>query len=174
MEKSCMDKKMFLELVFPIKQKVFRLAKRLLTSTEEAEDATQEVLLKMWNKRQEFQKYNNIEAVMMTITKNHCLDRLKSKQASNVQLTHNNYLNYEANLDKQTEDKDDLKWVEKIINRLPETQKIIIQLREIEELEFGQIAEILQITEINVRVTLSRARKTIRKEMIKIRSYGTA
>jgi len=161
-------------LVIPIEQKVFRLAKRLLTSTEEAEDATQEVLLKMWNKIQELHKYKSIEAMMMTITKNYCLDRLKSKQASNIQLVHNNYLNNDASLDKQTEDKDNLEWVEKIINRLPETQKLVVQLREIEELEFEQIAEILQITEINVRVTLSRARKTIRKEMIKIRNYGTA
>jgi len=169
-----MNKKEFLDLVFPIKQKVFRLAKRLLISTEEAEDATQEVLLKIWNKKQELDKYNSIEAVMMTMTKNYCLDRLKSKQASNLQLVHNNYLNNDASLSKQTEDKDDLKWVEKIINRLPETQKLVVQLREIEELEFEQIAEILQITEINVRVTLSRARKTIRKEMIKIRNHGIA
>jgi len=169
-----MNKKEFLDLVFPIKQKVFRLAKRLLISTEEAEDATQEILLKIWNKKQELDKYNSIEAVMMTMTKNYCLDRLKSKQASNLQLVHNNYLNNEASLSKQTEDKDDLKWVEKIINRLPETQKLVVQLREIEELEFEQIAEILQMTEINVRVILSRARKTIRTEMIKIRNYGTA
>jgi len=169
-----MDKKEFLDLVFPIKQKVFRLAKRLLVSTEEAEDATQEVLIKMWNKSHELHKYNSIEAMMMTITKNYCLDRLKSKQASNLQLVHSNYLNNDASLDKQTEDKDDLKWVEKIINRLPETQKLVVQLREIEELEFEKIAEILQMTEVNIRVTLSRARKTIRQEMIKIRNYGTA
>jgi len=169
-----MDKKEFLDLVFPIKQKVFRLAKRLLVSTEEAEDTTQDVLIKMWNKSQELHKYNSIEAMMMTITKNYCLDRLKSKQASNLQLVHNNYLNNDASLDKQTEDKDDRKWVEKIINRLPETQKLVVQLREIEELEFDKIAEILQMTEVNVRVTLSRARKKIRQEMIKIHNYGTA
>jgi len=169
-----MNKKEFLELVFPIKQKVFRLAKRLLISAEEAEDATQEVLIKMWNKNQELHKYNSIEAMMITMTKNYCLDRLKSKQASNLKLVHNNYLNNDAGLDKQTEDKDELKWIEKIINNLPETQKLVVQLREIEELEFDQIAEILQITEINARVILSRARKTIKKEMIKIRNYGTA
>jgi len=169
-----MNKKEFLELVFPIKQKVFRLAKRLLISAEEAEDATQEVLIKMWNKNQELHKYNSIEAIMITMTKNYCLDRLKSKQASNLKLVHNNYLNNDAGLDKQTEDKDELKWIEKIINNLPETQKLVVQLREIEELEFDKIAEILQITEINARVILSRARKTIKKEMIKIRNYGTA
>lgn len=169
-----MNQKEFLELVLPIKQKVFRLAKRLLTSTEEAEDATQEILIKMWHKNEELNKYNSIEAMMMTMTKNYCLDRLKSKQASNLQLVHSNYTGKEAGLDKQTEDKDKLKWVEKIISELPETQKMIVQLREIEELEFEEIAQIMQMSPTNVRVTLSRARKKIREEMTKVNNYGIA
>ncbi len=168
-----MNQKEFLDLVLPIKQKVFRLAKRMLTSTEEAEDATQEVLIKMWNKNGELEKFNSVEAMMMTMTKNYCLDRLKSKQASNLQLVHSNYSNRD-NLEKQTEDKDKLNWIEKIIDALPETQKMIIQLREIEELEFEEIARIMQMSETNVRVTLSRARKTIREQMTKVNNYGIA
>lgn len=76
-----MSSKEFLELVLPIKQKIFRLSKRLLTSTEEAEDATQEILIKAWNKNNELSSYTSVEAMMMTMTKNYCLDRLKSKQA---------------------------------------------------------------------------------------------
>lgn|SRR5690606_142724 len=168
-----MNQKEFLDLVLPIKQKVFRLAKRMLTSTEEAEDATQEVLIKMWNKNGELEKFNSVEAMMMTMTKNYCLDRLKSKQASNLQLVHSNYSNRD-NLEKRTEDKDKLNWIEKIIDALPETQKMIIQLREIEELEFEEIARIMQMSETNVRVTLSRARKTIREQMTKVNNYGIA
>jgi len=168
-----MNQKEFLDLVLPIKQKVFRLAKRLLTSTEEAEDATQEVLIKMWHKNEEIEKYDSIEAMMMTMTKNYCLDRLKSKQASNLQLVHSNYSNRD-NLEKQTEEKDRLSWVEKIINELPETQKMIVQFREIEELEFEEIARIMQMSQTNVRVTLSRARKTIREQMTKVNNYGIA
>ena len=168
-----MNQKEFLDLVLPIKQKVFRLAKRLLTSIEEAEDATQEVLIKMWHKNEELEKYNSIEAMMMTMTKNYCLDRLKSKQASNLQLVHSNYSNRD-NLEKQTEEKDRLSWVEKIINELPETQKMIVQFREIEELEFEEIARIMQMSQTNVRVTLSRARKTIREQMTKVNNYGIA
>lgn len=168
-----MNQKEFLDLVLPIKQKVFRLAKRMLTSTEEAEDATQEVLIKMWHKNEEIEKYDSIEAMMMTMTKNYCLDRLKSKQASNLQLVHSNYSNRD-NLEKQTEEKDRLSWVEKIINELPETQKMIVQFREIEELEFEEIARIMQMSQTNVRVTLSRARKTIREQMTKVNNYGIA
>ncbi len=168
-----MNQQEFLDLVLPLRQKIFRLSKRLLTSTEEAEDATQEVLIKMWNKNKELEKYNSIEAMMMTITKNYCLDRLKSKQASNLQLVHSNYSNRD-NLEKQTEDKDKLNWVEKIINEFPDSQKMIVQLREIEELEFEEIAQIMKMSETNVRVILSRARKTIREQMIKVNNYGIA
>lgn len=168
-----MNQQEFLDLVLPLRQKIFRLSKRLLTSTEEAEDATQEVLIKMWNKNKELEKYNSIEAMMMTMTKNYCLDRLKSKQASNLQLVHSNYSNRD-NLEKQTEYKDKLNWVEKIINELPDNQKMIVQLREIEELEFEEIAQIMKMSETNVRVILSRARKTIREQMIKVNNYGIA
>lgn len=168
-----MSSKEFLDLVLPIKQKIFRLSKRLLTSTEEAEDATQEILIKAWNKNSELKSYTSVEAMMMTMTKNYCLDRLKSKQASNLRIVHTNYANRE-NLEKQTEDRDNLSWVEKIVSQLPETQKMIIQLREIEELEFEEIAQIMQMSETNVRVTLSRARKTIKEKMSKISNYGIA
>ena len=41
----------FLKTVMPFKDKVFRLAKRLLVSTEEAEDATQELYFKLWKNK---------------------------------------------------------------------------------------------------------------------------
>src|SRR5690554_1948536 len=169
-----MNQKEFLELVLPIKQKVFRLAKRLLTSTEEAEDATQEVLIKMWHKNEELNKYNSIEAMMMTMTKNYCLDRLKSKQASNMTLVHSNYTTKGSGLDKQMEAKDSAGMVFEIMKSLPEQQRIILQLRDVEEYEYSEIAEILQINETAIRVNLSRARKTIREELLNKHSYGIA
>ena len=66
----------FLNIVMPFKDKVFRLAKRLLISTEEAEDATQEVLLKLWKNKTKIAEYKNVEAFSMTMTKNFCFDKL--------------------------------------------------------------------------------------------------
>ena len=62
----------FIYLVSPFKDKLFRLAKRLLISREEAEDATQEILLKLWAKKKNITQYNNVEAFAMTMTKNFC------------------------------------------------------------------------------------------------------
>jgi RNA polymerase sigma factor (sigma-70 family) len=167
-----MNQKEFVLLINPFKDKLFRLAKRLLVSTEEAEDATQEILVKLWSKNESLEAYNNVEAMAMTMTKNYCLDQLKSKRASNLKIVHNNFTDREPSLDKKVEDNDSLNWVEKIINQLPEQQRLIIQLRDIEQCEFSEIAKIVEMNETAVRVALSRARKTIRAYMLKTHNYG--
>ncbi|WP_333877511.1 RNA polymerase sigma factor [Flavobacterium sp.] len=167
-----MNQKEFMQLVNPFKDKVFRVAKRLLVSTEEAEDATQEVLVKLWNRNETLGEYKSVEAVAMTMTKNYCLDQLKSKRAGNLTIVHNNFTDREAGLHKQAEDRDTWQWVERIMNDLPEQQRLIVQMRDIEEMEFEEIAEILEMTEQAIRTALSRARKTIRENLLKTHRYG--
>lgn len=167
-----MNQNEFVLLVTPFKDKVFRLAKRLLVSTEEAEDATQEVLVKLWNKNENLADYRCIEAFAMTLTKNYCFDQLKSKRTGNLKIVHNNYVDRESGLDKKMEDLDSLNWVEKIVDKLPVQQRLIIQMRDIEQYEFEEIAKILDMNESAIRVALSRARKTIRDYMTQTHNYG--
>ena len=162
----------FLDIVMPFKDKVFRLAKRLLVSKEEAEDATQEILIKLWRNKQKIQDYNNVEAFSMTMTKNFCLDRLKSKHAQNLKIVHSNYKDHNVSLQKQVELNDSVDWVSKIMEELPEQQKIILQLRDIEQYEYSEISKMLDINETAIRVSLSRARKTLREKLTKTHSYG--
>lgn len=89
-----------------------------------------------------------------------------------MKIVHNNFTSTEASLDKKVEDSDSWNWVEKMINELPEQQKLIIQMRDIEQYEFEEIAKILDMNETAVRVNLSRARKTIREKMTKTHQYG--
>ncbi|MCA0348063.1 MAG: sigma-70 family RNA polymerase sigma factor [Bacteroidetes bacterium] len=167
-----MNQNEFMQIVSPFKDKLFRMAKRLLVSTEEAEDATQEVLVKLWNKNEALDEYNSVEAMAMTMTKNYCLDQLKSKRASNLKIVHNNYTDREASLQQKVEDSDTWRWVEKIMHELPEQQKLIVQMRDIEEMEFEEIGTVLEMNETAIRVALSRARKTIREKMTKTHNYG--
>ncbi|MDC1276624.1 RNA polymerase sigma factor [Algibacter sp.] len=162
----------FLNIVMPFKDKVFRLAKRLLVSREEAEDATQEVLLKLWNNKLKIAEYKNVEAFSMTMTKNYCFDKLKSKQAQNLKIVHSNYEEKNTPLQKQVELNDSVSWVAKIIADLPEQQKMIIQLRDIEDYDFDEIAKMLDMNNTAVRVALSRARKTIREKLTNTHNYG--
>ncbi|MCX7550201.1 RNA polymerase sigma factor [Xanthomarina sp. F2636L] len=162
----------FLNIVMPFKDKVFRLAKRLLVSKEEAEDATQEILLKLWNNKTKIEEYKNVEAFSMTMTKNFCLDKLKSKHAQNLKIVHSNYQDKNTSLQKQVELNDSVDWVARIIENLPEQQKMVIQLRDIEQYDLDEIAKMLDMKNTAVRVALSRARKSIREQLTKTHSYG--
>lgn len=162
----------FVALISPFKDRIFRLAKRLLVSTEEAQDASQEVFLKLWNKNSEISSWSNAEAMAMTITKNYCLDQLKAKRSKTISLVSSNYSDGNS-LERKLEGTNSLTWVHRIMEQLPEQQKIIMQLREIEQMEFYEIAEIMKMSETAVRVALSRSRKFIKEKMQETHSYGT-
>lgn len=162
----------FLQIVMPFKDKVFRLAKRLLVSVEEAEDATQEVLLKLWSNKERMEKYRSVEAFTMTMTKNYCLDRLKSRQASNLKLVHSNYQDEKTSLQKDIEARDSISWMHRIMEKLPQQQKMVLQLRDIEQYEYDEIAKMLDMNPTAIRVALSRARKMVREELVKKHNYG--
>ena len=147
------------------------MAKRLLVSSDEAEDAVQEVFLKLWKGRDKIDNYRSPEAFAITMTKNYCLDRLKSKQASNLKIVHNNYKNSE-NIERTIEGNEGVELVTKIMETLPEKQKMIMQLRDIEQFEFAEISQMLEINETAIRVALSRARKVVREQLIKQYNYG--
>ena len=167
-----MQQSEFVNIVMPFKDKLFRMAKRLLVSTEEAEDATQEILLKLWSKNSEIGSYNSVEAIAMTMTKNFCLDRLKSKQAGNLKLVHSNYSETGSSLEKKIEARDSISWVEKIMDELTHQQKMVLQLRDVEAYDFDEISKMLDMQPTAVRVTLSRARKSVREKLMEKHSYG--
>jgi RNA polymerase sigma factor (sigma-70 family) len=167
-----MNQHTFINLIDPVKDKIYRLALRLLTSREAAEDATQDVILKLWSRNDKLKEYANLEAFAMTVTKNHCLDQLKLKQNNNLKIVHSNYDSNENNQHQQLEIDDELDQVNRILDLLPEQQKLIFQLRDVEQYEFAEIAEITSMNETAIRVALSRARKKIREELIKKHNYG--
>jgi len=160
--------------LLPIKNKLFRLAFRLLANRQEAEDAIQEIYLKLWNMRNELKKYRNVEGLMMTMTKNLCLDKLKSKKNKfsrlNDQISSDNRINPQ----EQSELTDVVQKVRQLIQKLPDQQKTIVHLRDIEGYEFDEIMEITGFDMNYVRVNLSRGRKKIKETIQKIHSYESA
>ena len=167
-----MNQKDFLNKVMPFKDKVYRLAKRLLVSGDEAEDATQELYFKLWKNREKIETYDNVEAYAMRMTKNYCLDQLKSKRASNLKLVHSNYKDENISLQKELEVHDEVNIVKELMKDLSEKQRMIVQLRDIENYEFEEIGKILNMEPTAIRVALSRARKALREKLIKKQQYG--
>jgi len=166
------NQKTFIKITDSFKDKIYRVAKRLLVSEDEAKDATQEILLRLWTKRSQIEKYRSVEAFAMTMTKNYCYDLLKAKRSNNLKIVHSNYEDHSTNTARQTEVASDVEWVYTLMKELPEKQQLILQLRDVEQYNNAEVAKILEINEVAVRVALSRARKTIREALIKKQNYG--
>lgn len=144
----------------------------MLDSTEEAEDATQEVLMKLWARKSKIKEYRNPEAFALTITRNYCLDRLKSKQASHLRLEKSDFSESSPNGQEQLELRDSVGWVERIMQDLPQQQRMILHLRDIETYELNEIATVMNMNPTAVRVALSRARKSVREKLLQKHNYG--
>lgn len=162
----------FINRMRPIEDKLYRLSRRYLISNEEAQDAVQEVMLKMYTHIQQIPSLENFEGYAMRMARNYCLDRLKSKQAATLRLVHRAETGDHSTLNKTIDNRDSLDWVRKLTKQLPQKQQMILQLRDIESYDFDEIAEIMDMSPGAVRVTLSRARKTIRKQLTELHNYG--
>lgn len=172
-----MKQQEFIQLTIHFHQPMFRLAKRLLVSVDASKDAVQEVLLKMWEKKNELSHVNSIDAYAMQMTKNYCLDQLRLKSNQNLRLVYSKQdeTNVEAQELEETKawQSEKLQAIKKVIKNLPEKQKMIIQLRDFEGYEFDKIAEITGMTKVSIRVNLSRARKKLKEKLVKRISYGS-
>jgi RNA polymerase sigma-70 factor (ECF subfamily) len=160
--------------VLPLKHKLYRIAKRLLNNIPEAEDAVQETFLRLWTKRDVLNEYRSIEAFTITIIKNMCLDRMKSKGYNTDELTEYHEKMGETTPHTKLELADSYEKIQRIIQSLPEQQRMIIHMRDIEEYDLDEIAEITELNMNTVRVNLSRARKKVREMLTKTYNYEFA
>lgn len=168
-----MNLKAFKTSVFPIQGKLFRFAKTLLQSEEEAEDTVQEAFLKLWQNRQNLSNYRSVEALAMIIIKNLCLDKLKSSRYRNtVSVEHIEVGSLQGSPHEHIESADNVLIIRQIMSQLPEQQRVIIHLRDVEEYSFEEIEKMTGMCINNIRVTLSRARKSVRETFKKIDAYG--
>lgn len=162
-----MDATAFKNLVLPLTDKLLHFAYTLLQDRVEAEDAVQEVMLKLWKIRQTLEQFNSLEAFAMKVMKNWCLDRLKSKKPLLVE-NYNNMNNWRENPDPQVilEGVEKQRLLRMVLENLPLQQKLILQMRDLEGMEFEQISEIMDLEINTIRVNLSRARNKIKKELL--------
>lgn len=168
-----MKKLSFRDDVLPLKDKIFRLALRITLSRAEAEDIVQDVLIKVWNRRDDLVEVDSIEAYSLTVCRNLSLDRLQRKENDNVNLD-----------DAPPTEADDappdllmirnerIDNIKRLIERLPIPQRAAMQLRDMEGKTYKEISAITGQTEEQVKVNIFRARQYIRKQIEKIENYG--
>ena len=162
-----MSSELFKKEILPLRHQLFRVSLRMLDDSEDAEDAVQEVLLKLWSKRDVLVTCDNPAAFATTVTKNHCLDKLKLKKETET--IDNLYaVSARDNPHLQLERKNTEQALKHIIETLPQLQQQIITMKDVEEYEIDEIAEITGTSYEAVRMNLSRARKKVREEYIKL------
>lgn len=159
--------------VLPLSNKLLRFALQILQDGEEAKDVLQDVFLKLWQKRDELGKVENPEAFAMRMIRNRCLDVIRSRRTVSVELVKKHNLPDEDSQESDVlENSDSVSLVKRIIAGLPDLQRTVIHLRDIEQLEYDEIAETTGMKVNAIRVNLSRARKQVRDEILKIQNYG--
>jgi len=159
----------FDDLVRQHNRNLYGYAFRILRNQEEAEDAVQDIFIKLWNLGTKLDKYDNIGALAITMVKNLCIDQIRKKkhfmredsEVQNIQSI-DNKSPYVLLENRESED-----ILQNIINQLPDNYKVVIELREIEGLSYEEVAEKTEQNINTLRVTLSRARKIIRDEFNK-------
>jgi RNA polymerase sigma factor (sigma-70 family) len=160
--------------VLPLKNQLYRLALRITLNTAEAEDIVQDTLIKVWNKRDDWESIDSIEAFCFTICRNLSIDRTK-KMGNNTESLDNMPLAEPATSStpyEQMLQKDRIELVKQLLDRLPEKQRSCMQLRDFEGKPYKEIAEVLGMTEEQVKVNIFRARQTIKQKFKEYEDYG--
>lgn len=168
-----MELNQFKITVVPLRGKLLNYARKLTDDSSDAEDVVQEVMLKLWNIRQKLEEYNSIEALAVRITHNLCMDMWRSKRTDQVSLDQVPVVSQTVNPERVLEGNDEIRLMREIISSLPTLQQTIIRMKDIEEYETEEIAQITGCRSESIRSNLSRARKKVRDIYLKIKMSET-
>jgi RNA polymerase sigma factor (sigma-70 family) len=169
-----MNLEAFQNRVLPAKNKLFRFALKFLGNEEEAKDIVQEVFIKVWNGREQMGQVQNWEAWCMRITRNLSLDRIRTNTRKQTQSLEGSFDVHENTLTphESTEAQESMQRINQFIAALPEKQRQIMHLRDVEGYSYNEISDILEIDLNQVKVNLFRARNAVREKLMKINAYG--
>ncbi len=167
-----MNRQRFQTDVLPLKDKLFRLAMCITLNRDDAEDIVQDTMLRVWDAQDQWSEIQNMEAYCITVCRRLALDHMKRAAAANLRLNpelHDHPIVPDGyNMERQEE----VGMIREAMSRLPESQRTIMELREMEGKTYGEIAQLTEMSESQVKVYLHRARKKIRTIIERIENYG--
>ena len=171
-----MNKISFKNDILPLKNELYRLALRITLNPAEAEDVVQDTMIKVWNRREQWDEIESIEAFCLTICRNLSLDRMRKLENQNQSLDEGDHEkpdhSYASNTEEQAMQRDRVELIRRLISELPEKQRSAMHLREFEGKSYKEIASIMAISEEQVKVNIFRARQAIRQKYIESEKYG--
>lgn len=152
----------FRTTVLPLSDRLYRLALRITMNKAEAEDVVQDTLLKVWECREDWNQINNLEAFAIATCRNRALDVVKRAGRDTVNLDEMAHFSSQTP-HEQLEAREEISLVRRLMDSLPEVQRTIMLLRDIEGKTYQEIAQTLDISETQVKVYLHRARTKIKE-----------
>ena len=157
----------FKKMILPISAKLFRIASVMLSDEDDAKDTLQDLYSKLWEQRDKLNEIKNPEAYGVTMIKNLCINKLKMNNRYEILDVMDQ--EYQLPLFETPEDhlimKENIRKVYQEIDHLPVIQKQVLHLKQFRKCSFEEISEITGLSEGNVRVILSRARKTLKEKI---------
>ncbi|PUV21883.1 RNA polymerase sigma factor [Sphingobacterium athyrii] len=161
-----MNQEQFKNTVFVHKDKLFRFAKRILVDDDEAFDAVQNVMMRLWKLKDQLHQYKNVEAFCMQSVKNEALNRIKRDKVRADYVDQYQVVSMTENTVGNTKE-----IILEMINSLPEKQRLVMHLRDVEDYDIEEIVEVLDMGESAVRVNLMRARQKVKEQLTKLFDY---
>ena len=162
--------------ILPLKNELYRLALRITLNPAEAEDVVQETMIKVWNRRDQWDEIESIEAFCLTICRNLALDKMRRMEGQNQSLDEGAHdtpdRSYSSNPEEQAMQRDRIALIRRLIESLPEKQRSVVQLRDFEGKSYKEIAAIMAISEEQVKVNIFRARQALRQKYLETEKYG--
>jgi RNA polymerase sigma-70 factor (ECF subfamily) len=154
----------FRKNILPIIDKLFRLAFSITGNKEDAEDVVQDVLFSVLKKEDAWNEIGNLEAYCYQAARNTALDKISLMDNRNEEFPEDfDYPVQEQDAQHKIEEQEQVEALEKWLQKLPEKQRSIFLLREVEGLSYKEIASILDISEEQIKVNLFRLRRKLKE-----------
>jgi len=143
------------------------VARYILKDAQEAEDATQEAFVKLWNHQDSIDP-NRVKSWLMKVTRNGCLDRLRRRR-DNVEFDES-YMAGEASGPMQgAAASETAAWLKRAISGLKEPYRSLVVLRDVNQHSYEEVAGMLELNLAQVKTYLHRARKQLREQLAEVR-----
>lgn len=143
------------------------LARYLLRDADEAEDVCQEAFLKLWHHQHEVDP-GKVKPWLMKVTRNGCLDRLRRRRPAE-ELTDSHTVDGCAGPAEDARRQELGDWLRRAIAALPEPYRSLVVLRDVQENSYEDVATALELSLVQVKVYLHRARKQLRARLAEVR-----
>lgn len=156
-----MTQDQFLNRILPLQPTLQLVAERLLGSATEAEDAVQDVVLRMWERRNRLERMENLEGYAMNSLKNRCLSALRQRRPTLPAEVLNNVSDDDARRESALIE-ERAAMLDSMMARLPEVQRRAVKMRYIDCLSHEEMQRRLGMSSTNVYATISRAMSALK------------